>query len=268
MASLDQLQSEIAAGIQAGKSLENSVLPVVDTVASSPGARTKALKTTKGFGAGVLGLTTALQEPRKSYNFQVGLDFGLDLGNIVANVKSIDRPRIIIDYNEQRYFNTTRKNIRRVRFEPIKMTIFDTLDNTVYNEFAKLITKLIPDSAVAGFNIGNDIYQFNTVNNTTLRSVSIYSGSSPIMSLLGSANDLLSHDLHTALQNGVVKTMTLSEVTIDKVDFGSYDYSSSEPQVITLEFSYQSLLFRESSVYDSATTVLGGIGLQEYATGV
>jgi len=228
--------------------LEGAVRSVVDVV-DSVGARTKALRATRGFGNSVNSSIGIIKEARKQYNYRVKLNFGTDSSKgIEANIKSITRPSVHFDYSETNVFNSIKRTIIGVTFDPIVLEIYDDLAGSVTDDIIKMLKNdymfNIDNQLVDGAPIDLAPYQ-----KAQIKSIEIHSGSAPLNNLVGGVLNNLSNGGTGIYNEGNITNMVRSQCTIDSIDFGNFDYSNeADPCVIRMTFKYQSLSFGRTSL--------------------
>ena len=235
----------------------NPVRTVQNTL-SGLGTKTALLKATKGFGGSVAGMATLVNEPRKSYNFQISM--GINGHAIEANVKAITRPKITFEYRQTRYLNTVKRVLKAVHFEPITITVYDDLAGKVQAELKNLVSGNYSGSLTEVVDTGKSI-NLKGFNESLIDEIVIHSSSSPVSSLISVGLDTIHGlDLEKALAGSSVENMILKGCTIEAIDFGEFDYTVSNANEITISVSFQALAFGSTSVSDAAINIIGGIG--------
>jgi len=265
--------------------LEDAISSAFDSVAQQPsraiqeinasvGTRTKILQGTGAIGGAIGSFAGAVSEPRKKYNFGISINVPGSIGHgIEANVKSITRPKIHMDYRHIRYYNTIRRQLNAIHFDPITIVIYDDLASHVQQDFQALISSKLTSSSNELLGGSINIADFDR---SVIEEVVIHSSASPVTSLIAGGFDAIGQSLQGqgisslqgALSNAGVRHMKLKYCTIEAIDFGEFDFSNSEANLITLTLSFQSLIFGSSTVGEKALEVIGGIGARILTNGL
>ena len=238
---------------------------LVQDIGSSIGSKQALLKTTGAFGGTLTQLATP--EPRKRYNFQVKLGSSGLSKSIEANVKSISRPKLHLDYRTVRYMNTVRKTLRSITFEPVTLTIYDDLAGSVQRDIERLIFGKATHSVADGMILGHSI-DMKSFRDTIIDEVVIHSATAPLVQLFKYGIESLGRimegrtpeSIASMLTNSGVQHMKLLNCTIDSIDFGEFDYTISESNEVTITLSYQAIQFGSSTESGTALEIFGGIG--------
>jgi len=229
----------------------NQTTRTVADVNDAVGARQAALKTTRGFGSAVNTALGVISEPRKQYNYRVNINFGAVLGGIggiEANIKSCTRPSINFDYKETHVFNSVKRSIVGVNFEPITMEIYDDMAGTVTNDIVSMLRNSYLLNVDNTLSDGSPI-DLGSYQNAKIDSIVIHSGSSPVSSLVGGGLINVAKNGLQAYKDGPIDSVMLKDCNIIGVDFGNFDYANeSDPCMITLKFKYQSLSFGNTTL--------------------
>lgn len=216
-------------------------------------------------------------EPRKQYNFSIKINSAGLANPIEGNVKSVSRPKFNIEYRNVRYMNTVRRTLKSISFEPITITIYDDMGGTVQKAIERLLMKQITGSVEQQLLLGHSI-DMKSFDQSIIDEIVITGGTSSLVQLtnagLKTLGGVISNgvngipNVQQLLQDAGVQHMKLLNCTIEHVDFGEFDYSASEPCMITLGISYQALQFGSSIESKAALEILGGTAARIITGGV
>lgn len=195
--------------------------------------------------------------PKNRFLFKVEFVFE---GNFTFNrefmyvVKAIDKPKVTFEYEEINMYNFKTRVLKSVRHEPLTMTFHDDIQNKVvdfFNEYRKAyspVSKMHVNQKSTYEDSGMD---FGTGEE---QSGSASSGLLPG----GKSKGILSHIVltHVFAHGSAQNRFTFINPKIDQFDFDNVDHDTSDPNSLTVSFSYDGLYVDSVAIAGTPAPIL------------